>query len=144
MRERDLKSAARWAGATAIAVAGAWWALNPPESSARNQLKGVIEREQLLSDKLFQEGALGARIVFGPILLPAWDVQVVDASNPRIAEVGALLSRERELSQQIAEEQGPVETPLRSGLGVVGPILSLVFSLRTLQETVGFKGRSQA
>lgn len=144
--EKRFQSAARWAAITLTTVAGTYWALNPPESLALTQLRQINEREQQLSNELYAEGALSVNLGLSPVLTPAWNVQIVDAYNPKMPELSALLKQKRELSEQIADEQGSLQTRLRAALGLLGPMFSILFSLRTVGELIGAAGsrRSQA
>lgn len=134
-----MRSAARWMVATVVIATATYWAYNPQESSARIQLKEISQQEQLLSNQLYEEGALDARLVLSPALTPAWDVQVVDASNPKMPQLSAFMKQKRELSQQIANEQGSIQTPFRNVLGFVGPIFAIALAGRTIHEFVGYR-----
>lgn len=107
------------------------------ESSASSQLREISKQEQLLSDQLYRDGALDVRLVLSPALTPAWNVQVVDVGNPKMPVLSAILRQKRELSQQIVNEQGPIQTPFRNALGTVGPLFAIIFLGRALMEFAG-------
>lgn len=125
MRERHFGSAVRWASFAIAAAVGTHWAWNPPETSALIQLREVNKQAQSLSGQLHEEGALVSGLL---------GVQVIDASNPRMPQLAALIKQERGLSQQIKSEQGPIQAPLRGALGFIGPLLAVLAFARTAGE----------